>query len=113
MTDSPMPGRTLAHFHLDSAAGALHPAERHLLDCAAAMPSEYSGFEPLLYSADVVLPIINLRQKIDWAPRIVYADGNRWPLGELVRNWEWFQIVAGWMLSLLFVSAIGGAIRRE
>ena len=128
-----MPGRTLAHFHLGSAAGALHPAEKHLLDCAAtgeicvigqdppeiagacaaAMPSEYSGFQPLLDSADVIPPIINLRQEVDWAPRIVHADSSRWPPGELVRGWEWFQIVAGWMLSLLFVSAIGGAIGRE
>jgi hypothetical protein len=82
-------------------------------DCADAVPSEYSGFQPFLYSADVVLPIINLRQEVDWAPRIVHADGGRWPLGEAVRGWEWFQIVSGWMLSLLFVSAIGGVIRRE
>jgi hypothetical protein len=81
--------------------------------CADAVPSEYSGFQPLLYSADVVLPVINLRQEVDWAPRIVHADGRRWELGEVVRGWEWFQIVAGWMLSLLFVSAIGGAIRRD
>ena len=81
--------------------------------CADAVPSEYSGFQPLLYSADVVLPIINLRQEIDWAPRIVHPDGSDWPLGRLVRAWEWFQIIAGWMLSLLFVSAIGGVIRRE
>jgi hypothetical protein len=81
--------------------------------CADAVPSEYSGFAPFIYSADVVLPIINLRQEVDWAPRIVHPDGSPWPLGEVVRGWEWFQIVAGWMLSLLFVSAIGGVIRRE
>ncbi|HMB48038.1 MAG TPA: hypothetical protein VKN63_07150, partial [Afifellaceae bacterium] len=82
-------------------------------ECADAVPSEYSGFQPLLYSADVVLPVINLRQEVDWAPRIVHPDGTRWLLGEIVRDWEWFQIISGWMLSLLFVSAIGGAIRRD
>ncbi len=91
----------------------VHFPEAAAAQCADAVPSEYSGFHPLLYSADVVLPIINLRQEVDWAPRIVHPDGSDWPLGRIVRAWEWFQIVAGWMLSLLFVSAVGGMIRRE
>ncbi len=80
--------------------------------CATAMPSEYSEFFPLIYAADVALPVVNLRMEDDWAPRVVNTIGERDYLGLFVRTWEWFLIAAGWVLSLLFVSAVGGSIRR-
>ncbi|MDJ0612732.1 MAG: hypothetical protein QNJ29_03590 [Rhizobiaceae bacterium] len=81
-------------------------------NCASAMPSEYSEFQSFVYAADVALPVINLRMENDWAPRVVYTDGTRDWFGWWVRTWEWFLIAAGWILSLLFVSAIGSSIRR-
>jgi len=80
--------------------------------CAAAMPSEYSEFQSFIYAADVALPVINLRMENDWAPRVVFTDGTRDWFGWWIRTWEWFLISAGWILSLLFVSAIGSSIRR-
>lgn len=80
--------------------------------CAAAMPSEYSEFQPFIYAADVALPVVNLRMEDDWAPRVVYSDGTRDSFGWWVRTFEWFLIAAGWILSLLFVSAVGSSIRR-
>lgn len=81
-------------------------------DCADAMPSEYSEFQSFIYAADVALPIVNFRMEGDWAPRVVDIKGNRDRLGWWVRTFEWFSILAGWMLSLLIVSALGGIIRR-
>lgn len=81
-------------------------------NCASAMPSEYSEFQSFIYAADVALPVINLRMENDWAPRVVYTDGTRDWFGWWVRSWEWFLIAAGWILSLLFVSAVGSSIRR-
>lgn len=81
-------------------------------NCASAMPSEYSEFQSFIYAADVALPVINLRMEDDWAPRVVYTDGSRDWFGWWVRTFEWFLIAAGWILSLLFVSAIGSSIRR-
>ena len=81
-------------------------------NCATTMPSEHSEFQPFWYSFDVLLPVVNLRQQDDWSPRVVHANGSNWWAGRLVRWWEWFQISAGWVLSLLFVSAIGGIIKR-
>lgn len=80
--------------------------------CAAAMPSEYSEFQSFIYAADVALPVINLRMESDWAPRVVFTDGSRDWFGWWIRTWEWFLITAGWILSLLFVSAVGSSIRR-
>ena len=81
-------------------------------DCAAAMPSEYSEFQAFIYAADVALPVVNLRMEDDWAPRVVFTDGSRDNFGWWVRIFEWLLIAAGWILSLLFVSAVGSSIRR-
>ncbi len=81
--------------------------------CAAAIPSEYSEFNAIVYSLDTAIPVVDFRMESDWAPRVVTTEGNRYWPGWWVRTWEWFQIGAGWALSLLFVSAIGGVIRRE
>ena len=81
-------------------------------NCASAMPSEYSEFEAFIYAADVALPVVNLRMEVDWAPRVVFTDGTRDKIGWWVRTYEWFLIAAGWILSLLFVSAVGSSIRK-
>jgi len=81
-------------------------------ECRASVPSEYSEFQSLIYAADVALPIVNLRMENDWAPRVVDTSGNRDWLGWWVRTFEWFLIIMGWVLSLLFASAVGGIIRR-
>ncbi|MEM8690115.1 MAG: hypothetical protein AAGF81_22520, partial [Pseudomonadota bacterium] len=82
--------------------------------CKTAMPAEYSEFDPFWYSMDVAIPLVNLRQQEDWAPRVThYETGDRDWLGWWVRLWEWAETLAGWLLSLLFVSAVGGLIRRE
>ncbi len=82
--------------------------------CKTVMPAEYSEFSPFWYSMDVAIPLVNLRQQEDWAPRVTHYDsGDRDVLGWWVRLWEWGETLAGWLLSLLFVSAVGGIIRRE
>lgn len=81
-------------------------------NCASAMPSEYSEFQSFIYAADVALPVVNLRMESDWAPRVVFTDGTRDKFGWWVRIYEWFLIAGGWILSLLFVSAVGSSIRK-
>ena len=81
--------------------------------CQSAIPSEYSEFNAFMYSLDTAIPVVDFRIESDWAPRVVDTEGERYWPGWWVRSWEWVQIGAGWALSLLFVSAIGGIIRRE
>ena len=100
----------------------VHPPQEIAAQCEAAVPSEYSSFSSLLYSLDVAIPVVNFRMEGDWSPRVVnwqtgkaaaWKEFPSWGWGWWVRTWEWFQIGAGWALSLLFVSAIGGVIRRD
>lgn len=80
--------------------------------CQTKMPSEYSEFQSFIYAMDVALPVVNLRMENDWAPRVVDTKGKRHWLGWWVRTYEWFLIAVGWILSLMFVSAVGASIRR-
>lgn len=57
------------------------------------------GFNPLMYSLDTLLPIINFGQQDAWTP-YSYAQ---W--------WAWFSIAAGWLLSTALVSGITRVLR--
>jgi hypothetical protein len=98
--------------------------------CPSLMPSEYSVFQPSVYSLDVTLPLLNLYMESEWAPRVLDAEGNvLWPIGSLpswlpfvggtwglgyfVRMWEWFAIFMGWVLALLIAASISGIIKKE
>lgn len=96
----------------DCALNWVHFPDHVKSDCEESIPSEYSEYNSFIYTADVLLPIVNLRMEVDWAPRVVDINGNRDLFGWWVRTFEWFLIVAGWVLSLLFASAVGGIIRR-
>jgi len=80
--------------------------------CAPAMPSEYSEFNSFTYALDVALPVVNFRMEDDWAPRVVHTDGSPNSTGWYIRLFEWILIGLGWILSLLFVSAVGSSLRR-
>ena len=92
----------------------VYPAKNIKTKCEAAVPSEYSTFSAFIYSVDTAIPVVNFRMESDWSPRVVtWDEGKYYFPGRLVRAWEWIQIALGWGFSLLFVSAIGGVIRRD
>jgi hypothetical protein len=71
------------------------------------LPDGYPIFQPLLYSADVLLPIVNLQQKEYWAPNATE------PQGKLARLYLPLHVLAGWFFTTLFVVGVTGLIRRE
>ncbi|MEP1429813.1 MAG: hypothetical protein ABJO58_10145 [Rhizobiaceae bacterium] len=92
----------------------VYPEGKTAALCARSIPSEYSTFNALIYSIDVAVPVVNFRMQEDWSPRVVdWQSGEHDWGGWFVRSWEWLQILLGWAFSLLFVSAIGGIIRRD
>lgn len=84
------------------------------------LPEEYTGFSPLAYSLDILLPLVNLQQEQDWAPLIPtpketwYQEmfGN-WSFKHLVRLTVWFEILFGWVASLLLVAVVSGLTKRS
>jgi hypothetical protein len=95
--------------------------------CRQALPPEYSEFDPWLYSADVLVPFLDARQKAFWRPRSLHDDTVSLPprtkvawrdvttvqaLG-FVRVWQWVETIAGWAFLLLIGGTVSGLIRRE
>ncbi len=69
-----------------------------------------SGLHPLLYSLDIFLPFVNLHQERYWWPDADAKGESRIfgyrlnVCGSLVLYYLWLQIVAGWLLSAIFVA---------
>lgn len=80
---------------------------------------EYTGFSPLAYSLDVILPLVDLQQERDWSPLIPTPSPN-WGI-ELItfdlKHWTrlvvWFEILFGWVASLLLVAVVSGLTKRR
>jgi hypothetical protein len=84
------------------------------------LPEEYTGFSPLAYSLDVLLPLVNLEQEKDWAPLIPTPKPSWWK--EWLANWSfkhfarlvvWAEILFGWIASLLLVAVFSGLAKRR
>lgn len=78
-----------------------------------------AGLSPLLYSLDVFLPFVNLHQEHYWWPdeRAVgncRIAGLEMPVrGSTLRIYLWLQIIAGWLLSAVFVAGLTGLLRSD
>jgi len=79
----------------------------------------YEDLYPLLYSLDVFLPFVNLHQEHYWWPDGRATGeftvlGGRVPIrGSMIRCYLWLQIIAGWLLSAIFVAGVTGLIRGD
>jgi hypothetical protein len=64
-------------------------------------------FHPLLYSADVFLPIVDIDQQSRWSPDSRRIDG------KYVIYYQTFHIMSGWFLTTLFVAAVSGLVKTD
>jgi hypothetical protein len=83
--------------------------------CDEKTPPEYTSFNALAYSLDLILPLVELQQDKDWAPIIGKSAGaeGQWTLGSVTRLVMWFEILFGWLSSLLLVAVLTGLTNRE
>lgn len=65
----------------------------------------YPAFNPYIYSADTLLPIVDLEMQSNWIPD---EDVIPW-----IRKYLWVQIIAGWFFSLLAVAGFTGLIKSD
>lgn len=78
---------------------------------------DYPRFNPLFYSLDTFIPIMDLHQKSYWLPNA--NRGSEIPLivfkcktGSLLRYYFWLHIVWGWIFTSLWVAGFTGLVRR-
>ena len=78
-----------------------------------------SELNPLLYSLDVFVPFVNLHQEHFWWPDKAARGefvkfGRQFSIrGSMIRSYLWLQIIAGWLLSAIFVAGVTGLIRND
>jgi hypothetical protein len=73
----------------------------------AALPPDYPKLQPLIYSLEVFLPIVDLHQESFWLPRWTNRCG-WWFVGYL-----WFHIIVGWALTTVAVVGITGIMKKD
>jgi hypothetical protein len=75
------------------------------------LPPEHTTFDPFMYSADLILPFVNLQQDQDWAPIVTNSTGKPVAAGQRLRILMWLEILFGWgavgYLVTLVTSAVG------
>jgi hypothetical protein len=81
--------------------------------------SSYERLQPILYSLDVFVPFVNFHQEAYWWPDANLSGecdllGRRVRFsGSILRSYLWLQIVAGWLLSAIFLAGVSGLIRND
>lgn len=70
-------------------------------------PPDYPKFDAFMYSFDVFIPIVDFKMEPFYLPK----RGTFW--GSVAWVVMWIEIIGGWLLSTLFISAVASVIRRE
>lgn len=87
-------------------------------------PAYYPPFNSLVYSLENFLPLVDLHQGTHWRPNPQRhmnnpqrAFGHAFDLGSaagtLLLWYLWLHIIAGWVLTPLFVAGLSGLVRTE
>ncbi|HMQ94924.1 MAG TPA: hypothetical protein PKA33_14570 [Amaricoccus sp.] len=69
--------------------------------------ASYPRFNAFIYSADTLLPIVDLEMQGFWIP-----DDRTWG-GMWARGYLWVHIAVGWALSLLAVAGFSGLVKSD
>jgi hypothetical protein len=80
--------------------------------CPRAAP-DFKNFVSLAYSAEVLLPVINLGSKAEWRPVLATSDGEPIFWGWMLFGVYWFETAFGWLAGLLLVAAFGNLVKKE
>jgi len=79
---------------------------------------DYPEFQAVIYSIDVLVPIIDLHQSKYWLPNlnngkvIFECKGYEILTGGILLLYMWFHIIMGWILTTLLLGGLTGLIRR-
>jgi len=83
------------------------------------LETPYEEFHPLIYSLDVFLPFVDLHQEHYWWPdatasgRFAILGHGMRISGRMLRYYLWLQVIAGWLLSAIFVAGVTGLLRND
>jgi hypothetical protein len=76
------------------------------------LDGEYTTFSPYWYSLDILLPIVDLQMDKDWGVFISPINSDI-TLNHVTRWIVWFEILFGWIYSLILVAILSGLAKNE
>jgi hypothetical protein len=81
----------------------------------AGLPPEYPAFQPLVYSLELILPVVDLQQARKWTPRVDQPGPARLrdDFPRFVRAFMWFEILFGWAGTLLLTAVLSGLAKKD
>jgi hypothetical protein len=68
----------------------------------------FRPFNPLVYSLETFLPLVDLQQSKHWAPK---SQGSRF--GRCLRWYLWFHILMGWFFTSMLIAGITGLVQKS
>ncbi len=81
------------------------------------MPSEYPHYNPWLFSADLILPVVDFHQFTFWGPAATYTtrEGQVRPMagGEVGKVVQWSIVLFGWAMSLMFGAIMTRLVEKD
>jgi hypothetical protein len=94
---------------LSFANGIMQPVKDKPKDYAMGQrcPQNIPCFNPVIYSLDVFLPIVDLRQESYWLPVA------NLPKRGLVEYYYWLHVTLGWVFTTLSVAGLTGLVKKE
>ena len=93
-------------YYLGERAGLMYSTNGSL-DAPACRPG-YPCFNPFVYSYQLLIPGLDLRQATYWLPN---SDSQPW--GLLLMLYTWLMIILGWVLATAVVAGITQLFRRR
>ncbi|MFC1604301.1 hypothetical protein ACFL5F_04660 [Planctomycetota bacterium] len=93
-------------------------SSEQVMKCAKKDEDASGGFCALVYSFDVFVPLVDLRQASYWLPNterkseLIVLKKFRLPVsGKILRCYMWIQTGLGWILTMLLVAGLTGLVR--
>ncbi len=80
------------------------------LGCFLTQP-EAEGFPTFnagVYAFDVLIPVVKVEQQVHWVP-----DEDIWPIGWFAKGLVYYEILLGWVFSLVAGAALSGIFKSD
>jgi hypothetical protein len=123
-------------FSVADRLGQMRPASEHVLvddsyRRTGEIPKDYEPLKPFLYSADILLPIVDIGQEKFWLPRdagerptnaaTAFPHAPRWVAymlnwlfgGWIQKSYYYFEIAMGWVLVSIAIAGFSGRLGHK
>ncbi len=107
---------TAAQFGNLAPSAALALADPRLALCPPEcpdLPATLPAFQPLVYSLDVLVPLVDLQQTRHWKPVRNATNGDTAPWGNALVALNWLEALCGWAIGLTLFASLSGLTERD